>query len=100
MGIQPAVKVRVEYTAQLRAVAGCAEESVEVPEGSNLTQLLQLVANRQARDVASFLLTSAQELQPSLLIALNKAVVAPRDAHTVTITAGDVVTLLPPIAGG
>ena len=33
------MKLRVQYMAQLRSVIGCAEEEVELPDGSNLAAL-------------------------------------------------------------
>lgn len=94
------MQVRVEYTAQLRAIVGQADECLDLPEGSSLAQLLRQLAQDRHRDVATYLLTPSQELQPSLLIARNRTFVSPRDAHTVIINAGDVITLMPPIAGG
>ena len=94
------MRLRVQYTAQLRAVIGRSEEEIELPEGSNLAELLVYLASELYREAAPYFLTSGGELQPSLLVAVNKGAVSPRDAHAVLVNAGDVVTLLPPIAGG
>lgn len=94
------MRLRVQYTAQLRSVVGREEEEVDLPEGSNLEELLQHVARRLRREAASHLLTSQGDLQPSLMVVLNNGAISPRDAGAVSINAGDVVTLMPPIAGG
>jgi molybdopterin synthase sulfur carrier subunit len=93
------MKLSVQYMAQLRPLRGCQEEFVELPPGSNVNQLLVYLAEQQP-DVASHLLTAAGEVRPSLLVAVNGAAVAPQDAPRVALAHGDVVTLLPPIAGG
>jgi molybdopterin converting factor small subunit len=93
------MKLSVQYMAQLRPLRGCQEEDVVLPEGSNVNELLIYLAQQQP-DVASHLLTAAGDVRPSLLVAINGAAVAPQDAPRVALSQGDVVTLLPPIAGG
>ncbi len=94
------MRLRVQYTAQLRTVVGRTEEEIEFPEGSNLAELLVHLASELRREAAPFLLTAGGELQPSLLVALNHGAVSSCNARAVLVNAGDVVTLLPPIAGG
>jgi hypothetical protein len=65
------MRLRVQYTAQLRTVSGRAEDEVEVPEGSNLAELLRRVASELPLEAAPYLLTPGGELQPSLLVAVN-----------------------------
>lgn len=94
------VRLQVRYTAQLRTVVGRSEEEVELPEGSNLAELFHRLATELRREAAAYLLTPDGRPQPSLLVALNEGAVSMRDAHAVRIAAGDVVTLMPPVAGG
>ena len=93
------MKLCVQYMAQLRPLRGCHEEFVELPDGSKVNELLVYLSQQQP-DVASHLLTAAGDVRPSLLVAINGAAVAPQDAPRVALADGDVVTLLPPIAGG
>ena len=93
------MKLRVQYTAQLRTVVSHAEEVVELPEGTSLAELLAHLAIRHS-DAGPHLLTSTGQIRPSLLVALN-ATAVPRDAAgSTTLHEGDEVALLPPIAGG
>lgn len=94
------MKVRVQYTAQLRAAVGRVEEDVELAGDGNLADLLVRLATELHREAAPFVLTAGGELQPSLLIGVNGQGVSPRDAKHVQLRDGDVVTLMPPIAGG
>src|SRR5262245_57500477 len=98
--MKPLMRLCVQYTAQLRTVAGRAEEEVELPEGSSLAELLVHLASDVRREAAPHLLTSAGELQPSLLVAVNKHAVSLRAAQNTPVRPGDVVMLMPPIAGG
>ena len=90
------MKVRVQFTAQLRTALGKAAEEVELPEGSSVAELLRQLVNR-FDGAAPHLLKPTGEPQSSLLIVINEAVATTQSVH---LRAGDVVTLLPPIAGG
>ena len=94
------MKLHVRYTAQLRAAMGLDEEDVELPEGASLETLLRSVAEHHGGEAASHLLTDAGQVRPSLLVVVNDAAAAPADAAATKLRPGDVVTLLPPIAGG
>jgi len=94
------MRLRVQYTAQLRAVAGRSEDELDLPEGSTLAEVLVHVATEVCRDAAGHLLTPGGGLQPSLLVAVNNRAISTREAGAVPVSAGDVVMLLPPIAGG
>jgi sulfur-carrier protein len=94
------VKLEVRYAAQLRTLLGRAEEQLELPAGSSLADLLLHLADNGARDAAAHLITPARDPRPSLLMVVNDTAVSSRDAADVQLQPGDIVTLLPPIAGG
>lgn len=94
------MRLRVQYTAQLRTVVGRAEDEIELPEGSNLAFVLEHIAQQVRREAAPYLLTSSGDVQPSLLVAVNHTAVAPSEAGSRLVREGDVVMLMPPIAGG
>jgi molybdopterin converting factor small subunit len=90
----------VQYTAQLRTVLEKAEEEVELSERCSVAELLTRLASRWHAEAVNLLLTPAGSLQPSLMVVLNSEVVPAGETHKVQVKPGDVVTLLPPIAGG
>ncbi len=93
------MKLRVQYTAQLRTVTGRPEEVVELPEGSSVAALLKhLAANSDG--AAAHLLSADGQTHRSLLVVVNDSAMGTRDAQNTELRCGDVVTLLPPIAGG
>lgn len=94
------MRLRVQFTAQLRTIAGRAEEVVELPEGSNLEGLLVHVATELCRETAGYLLAPGGGLQSSLIVAVNNRAISTHEARAVSLCGGDVVMLLPPIAGG
>jgi len=93
------MKIHVQYTAQLRTAVGHAEELVDVADGASLAELLAHLAARQP-DVGPHLVTNTGEIRPSLLMAVNGTAVPRNAAGAALLHEGDVVALLPPIAGG
>ncbi|MFM9963553.1 MAG: MoaD/ThiS family protein [Planctomycetaceae bacterium] len=93
------MKLRVQYMAQLRAAIGQSDERIELPEGSHLGDLLSQLAITHAT-ARTHLVTDTGQARPSLLIVVNETVVPAREAATTVLHSEDVVTLLPPIAGG
>lgn len=93
------MKLRVQYMAQLRTVVGRAEEAVDLPEGGSLADLLNQLATTHVA-ASSHFVTKARQARPSLLIVVNDAAVSARAATATELHANDVITLLPPIAGG
>lgn len=93
------MKLRVQYMAQLRTVIGRAEEVVELPESSRLSDLLHLLATVH-REAGSHFVTDTGQPRPSLLIVVNESAVSAREAEATVLHSNDVVILLPPIAGG
>jgi molybdopterin converting factor small subunit len=94
------MKLRVQYTAQLRTAIGCAEEEVELPDGSSLAALLDHLANLRGHEAAKHLLTPGGDALHSLLVIINDSAQPASSARTTLLRPGDTVSLLPPIAGG
>jgi molybdopterin converting factor small subunit len=94
------MRLLVQYTAQLRTAAEKAEEEFELEGRTSLADLLGRIASRLRTEAAGHLLIPAGRPQPSLLVVLNSEVVRTRDADSVLVKPGDVLTLMPPIAGG
>lgn len=94
------MRLRVQYTAQLRSAAGRPGDEIKLPEGSNLAEVLVYVAAELPREAVGYVLTSSGDLQPSLLVAVNNQAISTREADSLVVKPGDVVTLLTPIAGG
>ena len=93
------MKLCVQYMAQLRPLIGCSDEQVDLPEGTNVARLLTQLATAQPA-AATHLLTATGQMRPSLLVARNGAAISVAEAATTVLQDGDVITLLPPIAGG
>jgi len=79
------VKITVKLFAQLRQAAGAAELSLHLPEGST------------AAEAAALLEAAHAGLDPTgAMVAVNAAYATPETV----LADGDVLALLPPVAGG
>jgi molybdopterin synthase sulfur carrier subunit len=94
------MKLRVEYTAQLRTISGRPADEIELPAGSNVGELLQHLARRLGDGATPHLLTSEGSAPRSLLIVVNDQATPAHEAADRPLQPGDTVLLMPPIAGG
>jgi MoaD family protein len=94
------MKIRVQYLAQLRDAVGRADEVLEIPDGSSLASLLVQLAELYGARAKPHLLAANGTPQRSLLTIVNELAVSPPAANATELKPGDVVILMPPIAGG
>jgi molybdopterin converting factor small subunit len=94
------MKLRVKYTGQLRTAVGRAEDEVELVDGGTVGVLLRHVAAKLGPDAAPHLVGASGQIPQTLLVVINEAAIAGHAAECAVLQEGDVITLLPPIAGG
>jgi molybdopterin converting factor subunit 1 len=82
------MRVKVLYFAVLRELTGCAEEWHELPEGVATVADFSRWLERQRAELGGRL--------GSVRVARNERFAAPGEA----IAAGDVLAMIPPVAGG
>ncbi|HEY3352698.1 MAG TPA: molybdenum cofactor biosynthesis protein MoaE [Polyangia bacterium] len=81
------MRVRVRYFAVVREILGLAEETLELPAGARLADVLDAVLGRDAR---------LTRLRPVVRAARNLALAA----DATPLADGDEVALIPPVMGG
>ncbi len=81
------IRVKVLYFGQAREAAGTGEEEVSLPGAPSVRNLV-------ARSLTSH--KGLQELSGSMRVAVNEEIAGEDDR----LADGDVVALLPPVAGG
>jgi molybdopterin converting factor small subunit len=94
------MKLRVQYMGPLRTAAGRSEDDFDLSEAISVPSLLGQLAERLGDSAAGHLVTSAGQAQCGLLIVVNGTAIPLPQMAAVLLNPGDVVTLLPPIAGG
>jgi molybdopterin converting factor small subunit len=89
------VKISVEYTAQLRAVAGIPVESIDVAASATVEAAIQALAQKRGERFSSMLLNNGK-LKPHILIWVKDEQVQPAQP----LSPGSHILLLSPISGG
>ncbi len=91
--------VKVEYVAQMRNVAGKGSETVELPGGSTVRDLLTKLANDNDEKFGALLFETPACLRSSTLVFAGDDQIEWDDTPQ-PLTDGQTVTLLAPLAGG
>ena len=94
------MKLRVQYSAQLRTAVGRPHDELDLPDGSSLAALLDHLASKLDETAAGHLIAPGGHIRPSLLIVINDSAASVHTAASTVLRHGDNVLLLPPIAGG
>lgn len=94
------MQVEFQLEAQLRRAAGLPRVSLELADASSLLAALQSLATHVGESAAAHLLTESAAVRPGLLILVNDNPVAADEADQCLLSPGDMIFLMPPIAGG
>lgn len=89
------MNVTVNFTTQLKAAIGSAEQVVTLSEGATVEHAIKSLAEQHAEHFSKLVLSDGR-LMPSILLSLNDQQV---DAEA-KLNDGDVLTLLSAISGG
>lgn len=92
------MKVNVEYTAQLKRIIGDGGEIFEVDEGTTLSRIISIMAEKYGDKLQDVLLDKEGNLQPSVLVSVNDAQADPLVNEP--LRDGDRVSFMSPMAGG
>jgi molybdopterin converting factor small subunit len=92
------VKLKVSYSGQARAAAGCGSEEFQLPAAATLRDLLLAIASRHGERMTSMLQTTPERGAPAVLVFVGEEQV-PWETPP-ALKDGDDVMLLSPISGG
>lgn len=85
--VSPTIRVNVLFFGQLKEFLGCAQESIELQQGSSIEDLFQQLASGNP---------DLQKFRNSLVASRNQEFAGWRTA----LEAGDEIAFLPPVSGG
>lgn len=93
------MKLKVSYSGQARAAAGCGSEEFELPGAATLHDLLLAIASRHGERVTALLETTPERRAPAVLVFVGEESVR-WETPPPLLKDGDEVMLLSPISGG
>lgn len=91
------MQIRIDYRAQARTAAGVESESVALPDGASVLDLLERLGERRA-PLRPLLLAPDGSVRPSLLVFVGGAQVSEPAGRA--LADGDDVLILAPMSGG
>ncbi len=74
--------------------------SLDIQEGTNVIQCIRKAADFGEAELQRALLDKRGELNAEIVVLLNKALIPPSDLSQTTMSSGDILTLIPMVAGG
>ena len=96
---ESSIRVFVQYYNILRARAGVASETLDLPNGATLRELLNHLAEAHGPVLREVLFTREGAVQSHLVVFRNRELLPATDRDTV-LADGDELMLFPAIAGG
>ena len=93
------ITITVRYHNILRHHTGVDRESLELPEGTEVSAAVRRLASRHGPGLREMLLSAEGGLSPHLVIFVNQELVFP-SRQTVILAGGDELRLFPTISGG
>ena len=94
------MNIKVRFEAQLRQAAGTDIADIDLDEPNSVANVFSVVSEKFGKDVSSRLLDQDGNPQRSLLVFVNDQPVANDCFNDGSLSEGDVISILPPIAGG
>jgi molybdopterin converting factor small subunit len=94
------MNIKVRFEAQLRQAAGTDIVDIALDELNSIANVFSVISEQFGKDVSSRLLNQDGTPQRSLLVFVNDQPVAYDSFNVGSLCDGDVISILPPIAGG
>ena len=95
------MKVNVQFFAAVRELVGLREETLELPDGGTVRNLLDLLAERHGRGLRDYIHDpKSDQLRRSLQILVGDKPTSALNGLETVLTDGCVLAIIPPVGGG
>lgn len=74
--------------------------SLDIQEGTNVIQCIREAADFGEAELQRALLDNRGGLNAEIMVLLNNALIPPSELNQTTLSSGDILTLIPMVAGG
>jgi len=95
------LKVDVQFFAAVRELVGLREETLELPNGSTVKNLLDVLVERHGQSLRNYIYDpKSDELRRSLQVLVGDKPTSALNGLTTELTDGCVLAIIPPVGGG
>ncbi|MEM2238887.1 MAG: ubiquitin-like small modifier protein 1 [Candidatus Bathyarchaeia archaeon] len=94
------MKVKIKYFAHLREITGKREDLVELEEDTSVGKLLEALSNKYGEKFREYIYGLGEFEGVSLNFLLNGRNISLDKMFETKLQDGDVLSILPPVAGG
>jgi len=95
------LKVNVQFFAAVRELVGLREETLELPNGSTVKNLLDVLVERHGQSLRNYIYDpKSDELRRSLQVLVGDKPTSALNGLTTELTDGCVLAIIPPVGGG
>jgi MoaD family protein len=94
------LKVKVQYFASVRELVNLREEVIEVPSGTTVRGLLDLLATKHGARLGEYLLDAYGNPRSHLQFIINEKSISEAGGLSTVFMDGYVFAIIPPVGGG
>jgi MoaD family protein len=94
------LKVKIQYFASVRELVNLREETIDVPAGTNMRNLLDLLAAKHGDKLKEYLLDDTGNPREYLQFLLNEKSISQTDGFFTLLRDGNTLAIIPPVGGG
>ena len=94
------MRVNVRYYAMARDAAGRRDESVELPPGSTVLDLVSVLAELHGPALRGYVFNDDGQPMDYLMFSVNEVDIVGLEGFETVLRDGDYVRVMPPIGGG
>ncbi len=94
------IKIESRYYAYLKELTGKNSEYIMIEEGSTVSNIINYIIEKYGERMRSYILDSEGRIRSNITIAINAQKLNTELAMKHVLNDGDIVVILPPIAGG
>jgi MoaD family protein len=94
------LKVKIQYFASVRELVNLREETLDVPTGTNVRYLIDLLAAKHGDKLKEYLLDDTGNPREYLQFLLNEKSISQTHGFFALLSDGCTVAIIPPVGGG
>ena len=94
------MKVKIQYFASVRELVNLREEVIEVPPGTSVRGLLDLLAAKHGEKLKEYLFGNTGSPRSHLQFILDEKSISETGGFSTQLTDGCAFAIIPPVGGG